>query len=93
MRERLADIPLLTDHFIALFNRRMMRPAAIVGIAPQALDSMNRYNWPGNVRELSNAIEFGLHFWNRGYNSPCRLAAGGRGSSRHRAGSTNRFGG
>ncbi|MGZ6252753.1 MAG: sigma 54-interacting transcriptional regulator, partial [Candidatus Binataceae bacterium] len=34
LRERLADIPLLTDHFIALFNRRMMRPAAIVGIAP-----------------------------------------------------------
>ena len=54
--QALADIPLLTDHFIALFNRRMMRPAAIVGIAPQAPDSMNRYNWPGNVRELSNAI-------------------------------------
>jgi hypothetical protein len=33
----------------------MMRPAAIVGIAPQALDSMNRYNWPGNVRELCRA--------------------------------------
>jgi len=62
LRERLADIPLLTDHFIALFNRRMMRPAAIVGIAPQALDSMNRYNWPGNVRELSNAIESAFTF-------------------------------
>lgn len=62
LRERLADIPLLTDHFIVLFNRRMMRPAAIVGIAPQALDSMNRYNWPGNVRELSNAIESAFTF-------------------------------
>jgi transcriptional regulator with PAS, ATPase and Fis domain len=62
LRERLADIPLLTDHFIALFNRRMMRSAAIVGIAPQALDSMNRYNWPGNVRELSNAIESAFTF-------------------------------
>jgi transcriptional regulator with PAS, ATPase and Fis domain len=40
----------------------MMRPAAIVGIAPQALDSMNRYNWPGNVRELSNAIESAFTF-------------------------------
>jgi transcriptional regulator with PAS, ATPase and Fis domain len=62
LRERLADIPLLADHFIALFNRRMMRAAPIAGIEPQALDAMARYDWPGNVRELSNAIESAFTF-------------------------------
>ena len=62
LRERLADIPLLADHFIALFNRRMMRAAPITGIEPQAFDAMERYGWPGNVRELSNTIESAFTF-------------------------------
>ncbi|HVA39434.1 MAG TPA: sigma 54-interacting transcriptional regulator [Candidatus Binataceae bacterium] len=62
LRERLADVPLLADHFIALFNRRMMRTASVTGVEPQALDAMERYDWPGNVRELSNAIESAFTF-------------------------------
>jgi transcriptional regulator with PAS, ATPase and Fis domain len=62
LRERLADVPLLADHFIALFNRRMMRATPIVGIEPQALEAMGHYNWPGNVRELANAIESAFTF-------------------------------
>jgi transcriptional regulator with PAS, ATPase and Fis domain len=62
LRERLEDIPLLADHFIALFNRRMMRTAPIFGIEPQALEAMSRYIWHGNVRELSNAVESAFTF-------------------------------
>jgi transcriptional regulator with PAS, ATPase and Fis domain len=62
LRERLADVPLLAGHFIALFNRRMTRAAPIAGIEPQALEVMGRYNWPGNVRELANAIESAFTF-------------------------------
>jgi two-component system response regulator HydG len=46
LRERAADIPLLTEHFLA------GRP-----ISPQALALLAAYPWPGNVRELRNAIE------------------------------------
>lgn len=62
LRERLADVPLLAAHFIAIFNRRMMRAAPIARIEPQALEAMGRYKWPGNVRELANAIESAFTF-------------------------------
>jgi two-component system response regulator AtoC len=62
LRERLADVPLLVDHFIALFNRLIMRATPITGVEPQALEAMSHYNWPGNVRELSNAIESAFTF-------------------------------
>src|SRR5581483_260052 len=71
LRERLADIPLLVEHFIALFNRRLARPTPVNGIEPQALEAMRRYSWPGNVRELSNAIESAFTF---GTSDTIRLA-------------------
>jgi two-component system response regulator AtoC len=82
LRARLADIPLLADHFIAFFNRRMMRAAPVIGIEPQALESMERYDWPGNVRELSNAIESAFTFGSadtiRSAELPSAIAAGAR---------------
>ncbi len=62
LRERLEDVPLLADHFIALFNEKLTRSMPIVGIEKDALDAMQRYDWPGNVRELSNAIEAAFTF-------------------------------
>ncbi len=55
LRERLADLPLLVEHFIAVFNRRY--PRALRGIEEEALQALRAYHWPGNVRELMNAIE------------------------------------
>jgi DNA-binding NtrC family response regulator len=46
LRARVADIPLLVEHFLA------GRP-----ITPDALAVLAAYPWPGNVRELRNAIE------------------------------------
>ncbi len=55
LRERLDDIPLLTEHFIHQANdahsKRLRR------ISPEALDAVVGYGWPGNVRQLRHAIE------------------------------------
>ncbi|MBL0214559.1 MAG: sigma 54-dependent Fis family transcriptional regulator [Myxococcales bacterium] len=55
LRERLDDVPLLADHFLARFRNQAAR--RISGFAPDALAAMTRYSWPGNVRELRNAVE------------------------------------
>ncbi|ADH85892.1 sigma-54 interaction domain-containing protein [Desulfurivibrio alkaliphilus] len=55
LRERISDIPLLVEHFIARFN--VNRRKKIRGIKPEALDCLQRYPWPGNVRELENTVE------------------------------------
>jgi len=55
LRERLDDVPLLADHFLARFRQQAARK--ISGFSSEALGAMTRYHWPGNVRELRNAIE------------------------------------
>src|SRR4029079_12044813 len=55
LRERLDDVPLLADHFLARFRHQAAR--RITGFAPDAVAAMTRYAWPGNVRELRNAVE------------------------------------
>ncbi|MBA3463850.1 MAG: sigma 54-interacting transcriptional regulator [Deltaproteobacteria bacterium] len=55
LRERLDDVPLLAEHFLARFRQQAAR--RISGFAPDAIAAMTRYSWPGNVRELRNAIE------------------------------------
>ena len=62
LRERLDDVPLLVDYFIALFNDRLGRNIVTTGIEEQALEAMSHYQWPGNVRELANAIESAMTF-------------------------------
>jgi DNA-binding NtrC family response regulator len=55
LRERLDDVPLLAEHFLARFRHQAAR--RISGFSREALDAMTRYPWPGNVRELRNAVE------------------------------------
>ena len=62
LRERLEDVPLLVDYFIALFNERLGRDLVTTGIEEQAVRAMGEYRWPGNVRELANAIESAMTF-------------------------------
>ncbi|MBV8453590.1 MAG: sigma 54-interacting transcriptional regulator [Deltaproteobacteria bacterium] len=62
LRERLDDVPLLVDYFIAIFNDRLGRNIVTTGIEERALQAMCRYEWPGNVRELANAIESAMTF-------------------------------
>ncbi len=62
LRERVEDVPALVEHFIAYFNEKLQPKVAVVGVAEDALEAMQRYSWPGNVRELSNAIEGAFTF-------------------------------
>jgi len=53
--EKREDIPLLIEHFIRHFNRKMGK--RIEGIDPEAMEVLMRHDYPGNIRELENAIE------------------------------------
>jgi DNA-binding NtrC family response regulator len=54
LRERLADVPLLVDHFL-----RQNQTQGLPCFAPPAelINVMMGYDWPGNVRELKHCIE------------------------------------
>jgi len=55
LRERMEDIPLITDHFIQKYCKKYRKE--IKGISAQALKILQLYHWPGNVRELQHALE------------------------------------
>jgi len=55
LRERREDIPLLVQHFVERFSRRMNRN--IESVPKQSMDALINYSWPGNIRELENVIE------------------------------------
>jgi two-component system response regulator HydG len=55
LRERREDIPLLAQHFLALFAEKNHKD--IKGLTPQAMDGLLKYEWPGNIREVMNVIE------------------------------------
>ena len=54
LRDRVEDIPVLVDHFIA----RLAAEAGkrVIGISEPALAMLKAYNWPGNIRQLENAV-------------------------------------
>jgi two-component system response regulator HydG len=54
LRQRLADIPVLADHFLARHNARY---GTRKSLAPDAVEAMLDHAWPGNVRELRHAVE------------------------------------
>ncbi len=56
LRERKADIPLLTDHFIRKYDR--LRGKEIQSLSPDVLPVLMYHDFPGNVRELENIIEY-----------------------------------
>ena len=55
LRERKEDIDHLVSRFIQKFNRAQNK--RIIGVTPEALTILKRYDWPGNIRELENIIE------------------------------------
>ena len=58
LRDRKEDIPLLVDHFVEKFCKRMEK--SINSVSHEAMDLLMEYDWPGNVRELENAIVHGF---------------------------------
>jgi DNA-binding NtrC family response regulator len=55
LRDRREDIPVLIDHFLALYRERFQRPA--LTLSEEARRLLESLDWPGNVRELRNTIE------------------------------------
>ena len=55
LRERIEDIPLLTEHFIQVFAEELGKE--VVGMEPAAYEVLCAYAFPGNVRELENLVE------------------------------------
>ena len=55
LREREADILLLSDFFLEKYAREYQKD--IKRISTPAIDAFVQYSWPGNVRELENCME------------------------------------
>ncbi len=55
LRDRLEDIPLLAQHFVQKYSRKLGKP--ISGISRDAESILMNYHYQGNVRELENIIE------------------------------------
>ncbi len=55
LRERRADILLLTAHFVQKYSREMGKDG--ISVSEAARELLRRYDWPSNVRELENCIE------------------------------------
>ncbi|NJN37215.1 MAG: sigma-54-dependent Fis family transcriptional regulator [Nitrospiraceae bacterium] len=55
LRERRADIAMLTRHFAKKYSERHRKPLTRIGSA--TLKMLTAYDWPGNVRELEHLIE------------------------------------
>ncbi|WP_208349189.1 response regulator [Pseudaestuariivita rosea] len=53
LRERVDDIPLLAEHFLARAERE---GNATKRLNEDAVDLIRAYSWPGNVRQLENAV-------------------------------------
>ena len=58
LRERLDDLPLLVEHFLARFSARFDK--SVTGVSSEVMQLFNGYGWPGNVRELENLLERGV---------------------------------
>ncbi len=55
LRDRISDIPLLAEHFLAKHGEKGVPP--VREITKEAMRLLMRYTWPGNVRELSSVVE------------------------------------
>lgn len=60
LRERKCDIPLLSDHFLGIFNNRYKKK--ISDISSKTLDILLGHHYPGNIREFENILEHAFIF-------------------------------
>jgi DNA-binding NtrC family response regulator len=54
LRERKEDIPLLVQHFLAIFRNGA---TTSLTVSQEAMRRLMSFSWPGNVRQLENAVE------------------------------------
>ncbi len=54
LRQRIADLPVLIDHFIEHYARMFHQTPEL--LSKSAVRLMQGYHWPGNIRQLENLI-------------------------------------
>lgn len=54
LRERVADIPRLCDHFLVMLAAQC--GGTVRALTARAADQLSRYSWPGNLAELRDVI-------------------------------------
>ena len=54
LRDRVEDVLLLAEHFLARASRDATPPRRL---SPEAADLIRAYPWPGNVRQLENTLK------------------------------------
>ncbi len=64
LRERIEDIPLLVDHFIEKFNKKLNK--TISAVSGDVLQALSEFSWPGNVRQLEHTLESACIFCRQG---------------------------
>ncbi len=55
LRQRIDDISLLIETFVAKFNSKYKKEVSI--IPKSTIKKLSAYHWPGNIRELENMVE------------------------------------
>ncbi len=60
LRERLEDIPFLTNHFMEKYSAEFDKE--LTALSPEVIQKLTSYAWPGNVRELEHTIERAVMF-------------------------------
>ena len=58
LRDRIEDIPPLTDFLLRKLSKRNNR--VVRSVSPEFMHALSHYPWPGNVRELENVLERAL---------------------------------
>ena len=58
LHDRREDIPLLVEHFLAMYSRELKREG--LTLSSEAMEAMKQHPWTGNIRELQNSIERGV---------------------------------
>lgn len=56
LRDRKDDIEHLISLFVNKFNS--IHGKKLIGISPEAMSCLKKYQWPGNIRELENVMEY-----------------------------------
>lgn len=93
LRDRKADIRLLSNFFLKKFSAALGRQGA--AFTEEAMEALTLYNWPGNVRELENAVERAINVSASpliGFSElPARVLSGGAATSTQAPARSNVF--
>ncbi len=55
LRERVEDIPVLSDYFLNIYKTKYNKPKLKIG--KSAIERLKKHHWQGNIRELRHSIE------------------------------------